>query len=106
MTRRISLLLFVLCLFGAFVFEGCGAARSVPEVRGTVRFTGDPSDAELTVNETHLGPIGMFKDSGVRLRPGKQRVEVSKDGYFTEYRLVDVEADKIIQVEIHLREIP
>jgi len=85
---------------------GCGAAQRPEEPRGTVRFKGEPKDAELTVNETHLGPIGMFEESGVRLRPGKQRVEVSKEGYFTEYRLVDVTADGLVEMEIHLREIP
>ncbi len=93
-------LLFALLLFG------CGAAQRPEEPRGTVRFKGEPKDAELTVNETHLGPIGMFEESGVRLRPGKQRVEVTKEGYFTAYRLVEVEANKLIEMEIHLREIP
>ena len=97
---HLPILLFALLLFG------CGAAQRPEEPRGTVRFKGEPKDAELTVNETHLGPIGMFEESGVRLRPGKQRVEVAKEGYFTAYRLVDVEADKLVEMEIHLREIP
>lgn len=102
--RKLICRLLPVFVFAALV--GCGAAQRTEDIRGTVRFKGEPQDAELTVNETHLGPIGMFEESGVRLRPGKQRVEVSKDGYFTEYRLVDVEANKLVEMEIRLREIP
>jgi hypothetical protein len=105
MMRRSIFLAGVLGLL--FLLAGCGAARPAPEeVRGTVRFKGEPEDAELTVNEIRLGPIGMFKERGVLLRPGKQRIEVSKDGYFTQYRLVAVEAGKLVEVEVRLREIP
>ena len=91
----------------ALALSGCGASRPrTQEPRGTVRFSGEPDDAELVINETRLGPIGMFQESGVLLRPGTQRVEVRKEGYFTEYRLVEVTADKLVEVEVHLREIP
>lgn len=107
MTRRSIFLPGLLGLL--FLLAGCGAARPRPaldEPRGTVRFKGEPKDAQLSVNEIRLGPIGMFEERGVLLRPGKQRIEVSKEGYFTQYRQVAVEADKLVEVEIHLREIP
>jgi hypothetical protein len=87
---------------------GCaGWQRPAPEEpRGTVRFKGEPKDALLSVNEIHLGPIQMFEEKGVRLRPGAQRIVVSKEGFFTEYRMVDVKEDTITTVEIVLREIP
>ena len=94
-------------LFLGLWLAGCGASRPrTAEPRGTVRFTGEPADAELIINETHMGPIGMFRESGVLLRPGTQRVEVRKEGYFTEYRLIEVTADKLVEEEIRLREIP
>ncbi len=100
------LLFCITVVVSAFIMN-CGAHRhQVEDIRGSIRFKGDPKDALLIVNETYLGPIRMFETSGVLLRPGKHRVEVSKDGWFTEYILVDVEPDKVLEVEIKLREIP
>ena len=101
LAARLLALLAVLFVFG------CGGARlPEPEPRGTVRFTGEPKDALLSINEIHLGPMYMFEKSGVLLRPGPQRIVVSKDGYFTEYRLVDVKVDTLVTVDVSLREIP
>ena len=99
---RIASLLLIVALTA-----GCGGAQKpAADPRGTVRFSGEPKDALLSVNEVHLGPIHMFEKSGVRLRPGKQRIMVSKTGYFTEYRLVEVQVDILTTVDISLREIP
>ena len=101
-TRRICSAM----LLAALVI-GCGGAQKPAETpRGTVRFKGDPEDALLSVNEMHLGPIQMFEEKGVLLKPGPQRIVVSKEGFFTEYRIVDVEANTVTTVEVTLREIP
>ncbi len=89
------------------LMTGCGGVqKSAPDPRGTVRFKGTPGDARLEINETHLGPLHMFEKKGVLLRPGPQRIVVSKEGYFTEYRIVEVRADTLQTVEVNLREIP
>ena len=60
----------------------------------------------MSIDETHLGPIGMFEEKGVKLRPGTHRIVVEKEGYFPEYRLVEVAKNTLTTLEIELREIP
>ena len=91
-------------LFGALACGGVQHREMAP--RGTVRFKGEPRDAHLEINEIHLGPLHMFEESGVMLKPGQQRIVVSKTGYFTAYRIVDVKVNTLQTVEINLREIP
>jgi hypothetical protein len=99
--RRISMLPLLALL------AGCGGAQQPKdEPRGTLRFKGEPGDALLEINETDLGPIRMFEKSGVLLRPGPQRIVVSKEGYFTDYRIVDVKVNTLQTVEVTLREMP
>jgi hypothetical protein len=94
-------------LLSAAMFVGCGGAQTPPtQPLGTVRFKGEPKDAELSVNEKYLGPIHMFEEKGVLLKPGPQRIVVSKNGFFTEYRIVEVKENTLTTVEINLREIP
>lgn len=86
---------------------GCGGVQHHEmEPRGTVRFKGEPKDAHVEINEIHLGPLHMFEKSGVMLKPGKQRIIISKPGYFTVYRIVDVQVNTLQTVEVNLREIP
>lgn len=94
----------VVLLFGLW---GCGGAQHHQlEPRGTVRFKGEPRDAHIEINEINLGPLHMFEESGVMLKPGKQRIIISKPGYFTVYRIVDVQVNTLQTVEVNLREIP
>lgn len=84
-----------------------GASHSVGGgPRGTLRLNGEPSDALLDVDDTHLGPVGMFAEKGLLLKPGAHRVVVRRDGYFPEYRLVEIEAGEIEILSISLRPLP
>lgn len=74
--------------------------------RGTVRFTCDQIDATLEVDETRVGPVAMFKESGVLLKPGNHRIVVHKENFFKYYKLINVKADKILIVDISLKAIP
>lgn len=74
--------------------------------RGTLRFKGTPPDAVVEIDEALLGPIRMFEKNGVLLRPGQHRVIVRADGYFTEYRLVEVLKDGLVKIEFDLRPVP
>jgi hypothetical protein len=96
-----------LALLIAAAVVGCGGAHLKTDgPRGTVRFKGEPKDALLFIDETSLGPVAMFEESGVKLRPGTHRIMVEKEGYFPEYRLVEVADGALTVVEITLREIP
>lgn len=91
-----------------FFWAGCASsargADSVP--RGTVRFTCNIPDAALEIDETRVGPAGMFKESGVLLKSGTHRIVVYKEGFFKEYRLITVETGKLLVVDIDLKAVP
>jgi hypothetical protein len=96
----------VLALMAAMTI-GCGAATLKTDgPRGTVRFEGEPKDAHLFIDETSLGPVAMFQENGVKLRPGAHRILIQKEGYFSEYRLVEVAENALVLVKVTLREIP
>ena len=85
----------------------CGGAQGPDRgPRGTLRFKGNPPEAQIEIDEVRIGPIRMFEKSGVLLLPGRHRVIVRADGYFTEYRIVEVVQDGIEILEIDLRPIP
>jgi hypothetical protein len=107
MTSRLTGRWLAWAIITAIFTTGCGAGQLGREgPRGTVRFKGEPADATVSIDETHLGPIGMFEEHGVKLRPGTHRIVVEKEGYFPEYRLVEVARNKLVTLEIKLREVP
>ncbi len=86
---------------------GCGGAQTVdPGPRGTMRFACEPADAVLEVDETRLGPVGMFAERGLLLSPGTHRVVLRAEGRFPEFRLVEIADGELLVVEIALRPVP
>jgi hypothetical protein len=67
---------------------------------------GRPLEGSLEIDETHVGPLGMFCEKGVLLPPGTHRIVATAPDYLPEYRLVEVEDGKVATVEIELREVP
>ena len=107
MKPRLRIGSIAMVLAAITLMSGCGAGQFGREgPRGTVRFKGDPRDATVSIDETHLGPIGMFEEKGVKLKPGTHRIVVEKEGYFPEYRLIEVAKNRLTTLEIKLREIP
>lgn len=101
---RAGIAILVLAAFSSW---GCGGARApAPGPRGTVRFACEPEDAVLEVDETRLGPVGMFAGRGLLLAPGEHRVVLRAPGHFPEYRLIEVVEDELLVVEISLRPVP
>ncbi|MBN2715277.1 MAG: PEGA domain-containing protein [Deltaproteobacteria bacterium] len=74
--------------------------------RGTLRFKSNQKDAILEIDDTRLGPIGMFEKTGVLLKPGAHRVVVHQKGYFREYRLITVTEDQLQMVDITMTPVP
>jgi PEGA domain len=103
---RASLLAATIIVF--FGISGCGGVQKNdgPGPRGTVRFSGEPGDARIEVDETHLGPLNMFEKKGVLLKPGSHRIIVRADGYFPEYQIIEIKENELLVVEIELRAVP
>jgi hypothetical protein len=98
----------IVCAIGLMAFVwGCGSVQKIDYgPRGTLRIQGKPDVATIEVDETHLGQVNLFEKKGLLLRPGPHRVIIKADGYFPEYKIVEIEQDKILSLKIELRPIP
>ncbi len=98
----------ILFLLASVFLVSCGGTQTPvdPGPRGTVRFKCEPKDAVLEVDETRLGPVRMFEEKGLLLRPGRHRVVLSAKNHFSEMELIEVVEGKVTIVEITLREVP
>lgn len=109
MTRRRALAgaTAAVALAAALCAAGCSGARTAPaEPRGTLRFAIEPGDALVDVDETRLGPASMLEQRGLLLRVGEHRVVVSRDGYFTEHRLIEIRDGEVAALELALTPVP
>jgi hypothetical protein len=96
-----------IALAAALGLASCGGAQRKPaEPRGTLRFAVEPADALVEVDETRLGPASMLAKQGLLLKVGPHRVVVSRDDYFTEYRLVEIREGAVAAVELKLTPVP
>jgi hypothetical protein len=86
----------------------CGAGQRPVDVgpRGTLRIEGQPGTAIVEVDEKRLGPAEMFEDKGLLLKPGQHRVILRAEGYFPEYRLIEITEDEVTVLEVQLRPVP
>jgi hypothetical protein len=91
----------------AFFIASCGGALKVDTgPRGSFRIEGNPKDANVEIDDVHLGPTNMFEKQGVLLRPGEHRIIVRAEGYFPEYRIVPIKDGEVFVLKIDLRPIP
>lgn len=93
--------------FSIFFLVACGSAQPLkPGPRGTLRFKGEQKGALIEVDEVHLGPISMFESKGLMLRPGEHQIIIRLEGYFPEYRIVEIAAMEVVVLDINLRPVP
>ena len=95
---------FFLCvaLCGACGGPGGGSARTV-----SLRMTGAPADARVTVDDQIVGSLDMVQARGVALPPGTHRVSVEAPGFFPYDVLVEAkEGEKFVRVEAKLVHVP
>ena len=92
----------------ALCVTACGGSHKTtdPGPRGTLRFECGPKTTVLEVDETLLGPAGMFRENGLLLKPGTHRVVLKADGYFPDYQLVEVVEGEVTVIKTDLRKIP
>lgn len=98
--RRIPVLFVLAAALGC----PAGAEEPAPPTGGLL-VQGTPVEAMLAVNEQTVGPIRMFSEQALPLRPGLWRVEVSAPGYFPWYAEVDI-ADVVETIRVDLRPVP
>jgi hypothetical protein len=91
---------------GALLFVvACGAGPAPKTV--SLRVTGTPPDARVTIDDRLIGSLGLVIAHGVALPPGRHRITVEKPGYFPFDRMVEATEGKgPIRLEIALIPIP
>lgn len=93
-------------LFAALSLLGCGAARPrATPVAGSLVFSCEPADARVSVDETDLGPCGLWAGRPVALGPGTHRLVVSREGYLPQESEL-VPSGRRVTVRAVLRRVP
>ena len=100
MSARTAPGLLSLALLGAAL----GGCRPDPV---TIRFSGAPDDALVTIEDRYVDQLGRIEKRGIRLAPGTYRVTVEQVGYFPSDILLEVPESGLAEpVKVELTPIP
>jgi hypothetical protein len=84
--------------------SACAFMPNAPQTV-SLRVQGNVPDAQVTIDDIHLGALGYVAAHGVALPPGKHRVTVERVGYFPWDAVVEAE-DEPIHLQVKLVPIP
>jgi hypothetical protein len=87
----------------SFAASGCGAAKHPKTV--SLRMSGSPATAIVTIDDQTMGPLGFVGRRGVALPPGTHRVTVESPGYFPADHLVSARAEPVL-LDVNLERVP
>jgi hypothetical protein len=91
----------------AFLLAGCGAPQTGATKTVSLRMSGTPVDARVTVDDQIVGSLDMVQARGVALPPGNHRISVEAPGYFPFDTIVEAkEGEKMVHVEAKLVRVP
>ncbi len=91
-----------LALASACGGPGQGATKTV-----SLRLSGGPADARVTVDDQIVGTLDMVQARGVAMPVGSHRVSVEAPGYFPFDTIVEAKSgEKLVTVEAKLVKIP
>jgi hypothetical protein len=84
---------------------GCGVGPQSAVSLKVARAKTTPKDASVYIDEEFVGPLYYVAAHGVRLRTGKHRITITRDGYFPWDR--EVEADRLpLKFDVELVAVP
>ena len=95
------LVLFAIALTSASCVLGPPAKTVSLRMRGERAF----AEAQVTIDDQMIGPLGFVSVRGVALPPGRHRITVEKDGYFPWDTVVEAK-EQPIQLNVVLVPIP
>jgi hypothetical protein len=96
----------VVAVAAILTLSACGAATT-PAKTVSLRMTGAPNDARVTVDDQIVGSLDMVQARGVALPPGTHRVSVEAPGYFPFDKIVEAkEGEKSVRLEVKLVPVP
>lgn len=82
--------------------SGCSILRvNAPEPTVSLRVKGNVPDAQVTVDDQLIGPLGYVAARGVAMPRGKHRITVEKTGYFPWDAVVEAkDAPVLLQIDL------
>lgn len=85
-----------------------GCAAHAPEAASiSLRLTGGPPDARVTVDDQLVGTLDVVAVRGVAMPPGEHRISVERQGYFPyDVLVVAKEGQGPVKIEATLVPIP
>jgi hypothetical protein len=75
----------------ATVAAACNPAQVPDAPTVSLRMTGSPKDATVTIDDISVGTLDTVSARGVALPPGRHRITVEAPGYFPSDTLVDAQ---------------
>ncbi len=85
-----------------FVLLGCAAARETV----SFRLDANVDDAEVTIDDEHVGSVARVEKRGVALPVGKHRISIEKTGYFPYDAEVEAKPGEVLKLDVALEKIP
>lgn len=77
------------------------------EPRVSMRMSGSPPDASVTVDDQFVGPLARVAKRGLSVSAGKHRISVERPGYFPWDKEVEAKAGgERLELDIKLEPIP
>jgi hypothetical protein len=103
---RVRVFLGSLGILGLLSLGACGPAKS-PRSTVSLRMTGSPKAATVTIDDRFVGSLAVVAARGVALPPGAHRVTVEAAGYFAFDKLVEAnEGAGPVRLDVKLVPVP
>lgn len=88
----------------ALALAACGGRQSTSRVSpddAIITFAANVRDANLFVDGKFIGPVGVLK-GGIAIEPGKHRLELRHEDYFSAYIELDAKRAERKRLEVTL----
>ena len=84
----------------------CGGPAAPSAVTTSLRMSGSPPDARVTIDEQMVGTLDVVIARGVALPPGKHRISVEAPGYFPMDTIVEAKESDRAPIRVDARLVP
>ncbi len=94
-----------LVLASVCLLASCSGVQSISDGPGQVallRVDCEPPDAEILIDEQPMGSLSRWRGSTVPLRPGKHRVEITREGYLPYMMDLNAEPGRMYDLALDL----